>query len=65
MQNAAVLPEPVRAITTVSLPERITGRDFLWTGVGIYGVDILSFCGRGYMYIIEKGSAVVPSKEKM
>lgn len=36
IQNAAVLPEPVLAITTVSFPDKITGRDFLCTGVGTF-----------------------------
>ena len=35
MQKAAVFPDPVLAMTTVSFPERMTGRDFLWTGVGV------------------------------
>lgn len=36
IQNAAVLPEPVLAITTVSFPDKTTGRDFLCTGVGTF-----------------------------
>jgi hypothetical protein len=35
IQNAAVFPDPVLAMTTVSLPDRTSGRDFLWTGVGV------------------------------
>ena len=35
IRNAAVFPEPVRAMTTVSLPLNTTGNDLRWTGVGI------------------------------
>ena len=34
IKNAAVLPEPVRAIATTSWPSRQTGIVFRWTGVG-------------------------------
>lgn len=32
--NAAVLPEPVSASAITSLPERATGMDSTWIGVG-------------------------------
>mmetsp|Transcript_75033 Transcript_75033/g.202874 ORF Transcript_75033/g.202874 Transcript_75033/m.202874 type:complete len:236 (+) Transcript_75033:2110-2817(+) len=34
MRNAAVLPDPVRAIATTSWPSRMVGMVFLWMGVG-------------------------------
>jgi hypothetical protein len=40
MMNAAVFPDPVRAMTTVSLPVKMTGRAFRWTGVGIDKLQI-------------------------
>ena len=33
MRKARVLPEPVRAAPSTSLPVRRTGMDFAWTGV--------------------------------
>mmetsp|Transcript_119736 Transcript_119736/g.344035 ORF Transcript_119736/g.344035 Transcript_119736/m.344035 type:complete len:228 (+) Transcript_119736:2201-2884(+) len=35
IKNAAVFPEPVRAMATTSCPSRMTGMVFLWIGVGV------------------------------